>query len=181
MNVDQWKSPLLAEIDVAEVALSDRDGAAMLGFPDGYSGNHGLASLETGTNGVLVAVRRLDSFELTSVGVMKIDVEGHEAAVLSGAVKLLGRKAIREIIFEEHGPYPAHSHQILLDYGYQIFRVTGSTFHPFLLPPHMEVRGPFLPPEYPPNYIATLDASRAISRFRATGWRSLTGGPGAHC
>jgi hypothetical protein len=37
-----------------------------------------------------VATHRLDDYELQNVGFVKIDVEGHELAVLQGATSLLG-------------------------------------------------------------------------------------------
>jgi FkbM family methyltransferase len=173
-NVSEWSSLRIAPIEVETIALSDRDGEAILGFPDGYADNEGIASLELSKDGIPVSVRRLESFDFGDVGIMKIDVEGHEAAVLCGATGLLQRKAIRDILFEEHGVYPARSHQILLDHGYSIFRVTGSRFGPLLLPPQAEARQPFLPPEYPPNYLATIDPSRAKARFKVRGWQALS-------
>ena len=177
MNVNNWKSLPVAPIQVEATAISDRDGEGILGFPDGYVGNRGLASLEVNKKGVRVRVSRLDSLSIQSVGIMKLDVEGHEAAVLSGAAGLLARRSVRDILFEEHEGYPALSHKILLEHAYHIFRVTGSTFRPLLLPPGAPTRLPFLPPEYPPNYLATVDPDRASERFKAGGWYALSTGP----
>jgi len=172
-NVSEWKSLQIAPIEVEAIALSDRNGEAILGFPDGYTDNEGIASLELSKNGISVSVRRLDSLDTGDVGIMKMDGEGHEAVALSGATRLLKRKATRDILFEEHEVYPARSHQILLEHGYSIFRATGSRFGPLLLPPQAKSRQPFLPPVYPPNYLATIDPSRAQARFRARGWQAL--------
>ncbi len=176
-NVKQWASLPLAPIEIDTVALSDRDGEAILGFPGDYAKNEGLASLELKTDGVPVRVLRLDSLDIDGAGIVKIDVEGHEAAVISGATRLLKDHRIRDILFEEHEEYPARSHQILLDHEYSIFRVSGSMFGPLLLPPATQARAPFLPPVYPPNYLATVDPSRAQARFRARGWKALSSRP----
>lgn len=173
-NVTDWSSLQIAPIQIATTALSDRDGEGVLGFPDDYVGNQGTASLELNIDGVPVNVRQLDSMEVHDVGIMKVDVEGHEAAVFSGAARLVARKGIRDILFEEHDRFPARSHRILLDHGYSVFRVAGSMFGPLLLPPQAQPRRPFLPPEYPPNYLATVDPSRAYARFRVRGWHALS-------
>lgn len=80
------------------VALSDASGAAELRVPrrrKGYS-NQGatLAHDSLGDcayGAVSVPTRRLDEIEIGDVGLIKIDVEGHEAAVLRGAAGLIAR------------------------------------------------------------------------------------------
>jgi FkbM family methyltransferase len=172
-NVQNWSSLPVAAIQLEAVAVSDENGPGVLGYPDEYAHNQGVASLEVATDGVAVSKRRLDSFGITSVGVMKLDVEGHEASVLNGAESLLAGRRIRDILFEEHEAYPARSHQILLGHGYHIFRLTRSTFRPLLLPPEEQSRQAFLPP----NFLATLDPLRASSRFAAWGWSALSAKP----
>jgi len=170
-NVENWSHLPVAPIQVEAVAVSGTNGDGMLGFPDEYARNQGVATLEISTGGVPVSIRRLDSFDISSVGVMKVDVEGHETSVFSGAESLLAGKRIRDIMFEEHEAYPARSHQMLLDHGYHMFRVTRSTFRPLLLPPEAQSRQVFLPP----NFLATLDPIRASARFAAWGWSALSG------
>jgi FkbM family methyltransferase len=169
-NVDNWKSLQVAPIELTTIALSDRDGEGRLGFPTDYGGNWGVASLELEKGGIPVKLCRLDSVESRGAEVMKVDVEGHEAAVFSGAQNLLSRKVIRDILFEEHQPYPASSHKILLEHGYRIFRLTRSTWRPLLLPPDAPPCQAYLPS----NYLATTDPSRAESRFQASGWYALS-------
>lgn len=174
-NVHIWSSLPIAPIQIETTALSDRNGESVLGFPDDYLGNQGVASLELKKDGIPVRVCRLDSLEIDSAGIMKVDVEGHEAAVFSGAEKLLNRKLIRDILFEEHETYPALSHEILLKHGYHIFCVTRSTWRPLLLPPEARPRQTYLPA----NYLATIDPARARARFAARGWRALSNWPAA--
>ena len=172
-NADNWKALNAAPIEIHSVALSDHEGAGSLGFPAAYSENLGVASLEFGEGGVRVPLCRLDSLDLSSAGVMKVDVEGHEASVFAGAAKLLVKKQIRDIVFEEHDAYPARSHAVLLEHGYQVFRLTRSAWGPLLLPPQAPPRQA----HSPSNFLATADASRAEARFRARGWTALSSGP----
>lgn len=87
----------LRNVRVHETALSDHAGTAKLLVP----GDDGLARIassdatdtvssaaeaELGANTALgVVTRTLDSYNLTDVGFLKIDAEGHELAVLRGA------------------------------------------------------------------------------------------------
>jgi len=169
-NVDNWSSLDAAPIQIETIALSDHNGEGVLGFPDDYATNRGLASLELKNGGIPVCIRRLDSLEIDRPRIMKVDVEGHEAAVFGGAERLLARKLIRDILFEEHEPYPTKSQKILLEHGYHIFRLTGSAWRPMLLPPDSFSRDT----NRPPNYLATADPSRALARFASWGWRSLS-------
>ena len=60
---------------------------------------------------VRVPIRTLDSFNLTDVGLIKIDTEGYEMPVLKGAKKTIWENEPR-VIAEIHG-----------DYGGQILKV----------------------------------------------------------
>jgi FkbM family methyltransferase len=84
---------------VHRIALSDRSGETSLRIPL-KSGVpvHGLATVESAnsmpglqTTRVEVKRRRLDDLGLTDIGFIKIDVEGHELAVLKGAEQTLRR------------------------------------------------------------------------------------------
>jgi FkbM family methyltransferase len=92
-------------VSVFEVALSDRMGNAVLSIPppslESLRGDLNLrcaeaASIEKSFEGipcdrVRVPVAPLDSYGLEDVGFIKIDVEGHELAVLRGAERTLAR------------------------------------------------------------------------------------------
>lgn len=82
-------------VHVEAVALSDRDGEAELYVPAGH-GPDALATLsaahrKAGASPVTVALRTLDSYELTDVGFIKVDVEGHEREALAGAKNTIAR------------------------------------------------------------------------------------------
>lgn len=85
-----------ANVTVHPIALSNRAGLATLRLPSGYNE---LSTVEperafgvdgaTRTEQHRVATAPLDAFELERVGVLKVDVEGHELAVLQGARRLI--------------------------------------------------------------------------------------------
>jgi FkbM family methyltransferase len=171
-NVSDWSSLPIARIEIKHIALSDRNGEARLGFREDYAENSGIASLEIENGGIPVEVFRLDSLDIAHAGVVKVDVEGHETAVFRGARDLLARKAIRDIVFEEYEPYPARSHNVLLEHGYRIFRLTGTAWRPLLSPAEMETNRQA---NVPINYIASAEPSRVEKRFRHRGWQALSG------
>ncbi len=88
--------PAESNVSVEEVALSNWEYNTRLFSP---RKSFKLGSIETrnykvayGTPEVnVVRCRRLDSYPLLPVGFMKIDVEGHELAVLEGATNTIGR------------------------------------------------------------------------------------------
>ncbi len=86
-------------ITLHPVALSDRAGSVQMRFDPGNTGigtieqkndlsqNDSIKTIQTLT----VPTRPLDDFDFTGVGLIKIDVEGHEEAVLRGAAQTLAR------------------------------------------------------------------------------------------
>jgi FkbM family methyltransferase len=101
-------SVMPSNVTVHPVALSDRTSKSNLWIPSGGMGTEGRASLEPGNRAESawkqhsVATRRLDDFELGDVGFVKIDVEGHELAVLHGATDLLESQRPTVLIEIEH-------------------------------------------------------------------------------
>jgi FkbM family methyltransferase len=92
-TLEAWGSP---RVRVRHVGLSDADRELELAVP--RSGGRLLTGYATFENApadwprIPVAVRRLDDFGFTDVGFVKIDVEGHERAVLRGAAETLRRE-----------------------------------------------------------------------------------------
>jgi len=84
-------------IDVRQFAASDKDGKAQLGFNPSLALTSGSSLEANGPATMMVKTMRLDSligFLPSKVGAIKIDVEGHEAAVLRGAIRIIEMKPI---------------------------------------------------------------------------------------
>jgi FkbM family methyltransferase len=114
-NPDLYRRLLAAvpdNVTVHNAALSDRSGVATLRLPL----DSGLATIETANlldpaetgpiSTMEVETRTLDSFGLADVRLIKIDVEGHEAAVIRGASQTIAahRPVLLVEIEERHKP-----------------------------------------------------------------------------
>jgi FkbM family methyltransferase len=103
-------------VSVHEVALSDREGQTTLRVPSDrpWQSTVEASNPLVGRVGITeIAVKRatIDSFEITNVGFMKVDVEGHEREVLAGATKTIDRDRPNVLIEveERHRPGALHS------------------------------------------------------------------------
>lgn len=92
----ELRSLLPPNVVVIQAAASDVAGQVVLRIPDVGAKSAGLATIEAtntldGANEVTVTVTavRLSDMALGDVGFIKIDVEGHELAVLHGALDLI--------------------------------------------------------------------------------------------
>jgi FkbM family methyltransferase len=88
---------LSERIGVHRFALSDHDGEGIAVVPDGL--HSGVASVRSAGTGTPIALRAMDGLKLTPPSVIKLDVEGHEDAVLAGARNTL-TSARPFIVFE---------------------------------------------------------------------------------
>ena len=101
-------------VDIRPDAVSDQEGTAVLRIPTEEATGLGRATIEAGNplggfssfNAVTVRTVRLDDAVKQPVGLLKIDVEGHEMAVLRGATRILERDRPNLIIELEdrHAP-----------------------------------------------------------------------------
>ena len=167
------------DVQVRPAAVSNREGTAQLVIPrDAH--NDGLARLGTAEGDAEVCdveCVTLDSLLSDArVGVLKIDVEGHEAEVLQGARELLRRRQVRDVIFEEHGEYPTESARLLTNAGYTVRAVSRTFWGPRLEPPERSWAG-----WEGPSFLATLEPGRAAQRFASRGWRALGATKPAAC
>lgn len=177
-NVAAWAPFTAAEIVVRPEALSDENGTAPIHLPNHIVENRGIASLVSPADSghrvvrnLAVPTRRLDDRAGSEgrFGLIKVDVEGGELLVFRGATTLLASGRVRDVIFEEHEPYPAPSHAFLESHGYQAFRLDRRWLGPVLRPPSASVESEI----DTPNYLATRDPARAVRRMASWGWQSL--------
>lgn len=178
-TIGNWASPEygICNIELRAEAVSDTAGSAVLKVPRDFSQNIGIASLtdahfdkDIQTDDIEVPVISLDEAfaDLADkIGVMKIDIEGHELAAFHGAERLLSVGCIRDIIFEEHEILPTAVSRLLEDHGYTIFLLRKDTLGPHIIPTPCER------PHTLPNYLATLEPDRALLRFKKRGFASL--------
>jgi FkbM family methyltransferase len=175
-NVSSWHA-LYRHVEVHETALSERSGNGNLCVPRAFSENRGLsrvlplAASEAGETSFPIELRRLDDIweHDSAIALMKMDVEGHELAVLKGAQRLLGRKLIRNIVFEDFGGAESESMRLLKAAGYTIWQIACEVFGPRLMAPGAGPRAPWLPS----NYLASLTPESVQERIRHRGWSVL--------
>lgn len=119
-------------VTVHEAAVGAMAGRATLAV-DHRPGRDALASLGGTGAGVDVEVVRLDDLDLDAVGFVKIDVEGHEAAVLAGAARLLDRCHPTVLLEAEQrhlaGPID-DVFAVLLDRGWTGWFLRSGAWHP---------------------------------------------------
>ena len=180
-NVAAWRERSeLARIECRQLALSDNVGTAQLCTTARFSTNRGTASLvhdnlETPQQVHDVVTSTLDA-EIGSrfVGVMKMDVEGHELAVLRGASIAISQRRIRDIVYEDHAGYRSPLSSFLEGAGFTVFAIEHRLWSPRLRlaqPVRSSVSWGA------PNYLATMEPNRAVGRLKPWGWRALRGGP----
>jgi FkbM family methyltransferase len=125
----------LDKMEIVGVVLSDHAGQGELRYPTGgymsatiAESNSSVAESGRVIKTVVVPMKTLDSFDLTNVGFIKIDVEGHEEAVLHGGLKTLGREMPNLMIEieERHAPGSLDRVSTLLgDIGYLGYYLQG--------------------------------------------------------
>jgi FkbM family methyltransferase len=181
-NVRGWAARADApEVVLHRTALSNFHGTSELVMSTGFDWNQGTATLEKHAEGDVraerVDVRRLDDvLGNRHVGVMKIDVEGHERAVLEGAERALADRRIRDVVFEDFDDPPTAVARLLQDHGYEVFSLDHSLLRPVVGP---ATRRAARLSGADPSYLATADPRRAIERLSRRGWAVLGVGPAA--
>ena len=179
-NVQLWNGYINSNrIVIYEVALSNQAGTGFLYTTSEFEKNRGTASLkvvdasvEANSDKRSVKLARLEDIlaDDISVGVMKLDVEGHEMEVLEGASRLLAKRQIRDIIFEEVEGYSASVPLYLEQAGYSLFRLNQGLSGMRIQPISPQF------PQYqydPPSCLATLQPERALTRLRRRGYAVL--------
>jgi FkbM family methyltransferase len=174
-NIERWSGYSMAPITAVRKALSARPGTGMLRAAfdlGGYSLEENSPGTQTGSVAEVELIT-LDSYLPPGyrVAVMKIDVEGHEQAVLEGSARLLREHRVRDIVFEDFQRQPSAVTRLLRAEGYTVFSLLMRWRGPALLSAEA---APYVDrPGGPPNYLATIDPERARRRFAGAGWRCL--------
>ena len=131
------------------IALSDKEGFTPYYIRDPKDGGgNGISGFDIDIQKqiptIQVPTKLLDSYGLTNINFIKIDVEGHEEFVLKGAVKTLEENNYPKILFESwpdrcestHGVPAKQLRKSLFEYlqtlEYKIIQVNGGTDDMFL-------------------------------------------------
>ena len=179
-NVKRWEQDnKINNISIQNLAVSDKSGFLKLGVPEAFNQNRGISSIVTDSDEIAnkssvltVQACTLDEFLANkNVGVLKIDVEGHEIQVLKGAENLLKTGRIRDCVFEEHNSYPTAVTNYFESMGYQVFRIAKGFKKPILLNPTSQ---DLISHWQPQNFLATINPQRVISLFEKSPWQSLS-------
>jgi len=171
-NVRGWAgTPSLARIELHEEALSDQAGTGRLVEGPAFARNRGTAHLAA-DGGAPVRLTTLDAqFPATDIGVIKLDLEGHEAAALRGAGRMLASARVRDIVYEAANPASDEVARLLAARGYTVLGIGKAFRGPLLSPQAGHPSGRWMPP----SLLATRDPGRAVARLRPRGWRCLRG------
>jgi len=179
-NVELWQNDArCGSFVLHETALGRETGKALLHTSDWFRTNRGTAwiaeTAEAAPNqqAIEVPIQTLDSLfaERENIGILKIDVQGYELAVLKGMTRLLQNRSVRDIVFEEEAPFPAPTHEYLKSFGYSVLGIQGHFTGVCLLPDAQPAFDPEFGPA--PNYLATRDVPRALALLKPPLWRSF--------
>lgn len=178
VNAGLWrKDGARCEIRLRRVALGSAKGAGILQVPESFTNNQGTAfigrsqAISSSSGEMSVEVASLaDEFEpQAEIGVVKLDVEGHELEILRGLRPLLEVRRVRDIVFEEHGEFPAPTHKYLKSFGYSIFGIARRWWGLVCKPEEAPSRSPAASP----NYLATREPQSVRQRLESGAWRSF--------
>lgn len=125
------------QLRVHQVALSDADGSLELHIPDGHLGGASLDRVAGPGTTIDVPVRHagsfLDDLGLRAIRVLKVDIEGHEAAFLRGGRDFLRRcppdvilLESNDALYDDGEPVPFWEREPvreLSDLGYDLVRI----------------------------------------------------------
>ncbi len=117
------RTTLPGNAEVIQAAASDHSGSGELWTAGDGDGAEGLSSMhrrDIHGGRITVPLIRVDDLALTGVTFMKIDVEGHELAVLRGAQATIARDRPRLVVEVETRIQPIEPIiGLLADWGYQ--------------------------------------------------------------
>lgn len=182
-NINGWtaqRPDMRGRVRAMQTAVSDSPGRAALHIPQSFAGNQGIASLvkgsaAPGSTTVEVQCTTIDeivSRDVSRVGLLKIDVEGHEIAAFRGGEESLAQRKIRDIIFEDHEGLDSEVCRVLSGFGYKLYFLGKLPWGPWLCRERDAVRAAAYSFDSP-NFLATLEPGRAESRMAPLGYRCI--------
>jgi FkbM family methyltransferase len=155
-------------VDLHQAAVTDSEGHGFLDQTSGFDANAGVSTLADA--GIPVRLTTVDAVAPPgAVGLLKVDVEGHELEALHGALATLS--ATTNILFEEHEPFPTAVTTLLSSLGFELYGLSETLAGPQLIrPDHVDrnARGDA------PTFLATRDIAPAV-KIQPDGWRCLEG------
>jgi FkbM family methyltransferase len=180
-HLDCWKREPIAEIIGFQEAISSSAGTLNLvttpEFTTNQGGSHILRDGEPNAGESMTAVSSRELVDALPpdcrVGVLKIDVEGHELDVLLGAAEMLRSGAVRDIVFEDAAGDLPRIEELLTPSGFSLMEIQWSLLGPCVRPVRMPVGQVTASDTELPNYIATREPGRATRLLAARGWRCL--------
>jgi FkbM family methyltransferase len=130
-------SNLLDHIQLHRFALSDHDGEADFIIDEGNLGGSRIASDNDSLTAIQVPLRNgsdfLDSLGVSSIDLMKVDVEGHEAQIFRSIETWIAKQRIRAIVFETRGHGEDDTAmQLVGQHGYQLFGISKGLRSPII-------------------------------------------------
>ena len=169
-NLDRLENNIKAngftQISVVPIALSNTSGRLRMVVPDGQPGMARLRPEGYLSNAIHVETMRFDDWirpqNLSSISVVKLDVEGHELSVLRGMRNTLGEGRIGAFVVELHGIFdPEHEMvRLFTDNGYRILRICKGRRATKFVDPLVPLRG-----QPTCDYVAVLKNSLAEKRL----------------
>lgn len=130
---------LTSKVQPWNFALGDKEGTIDYYVRSEDGGGNGVKSVKPSDSGcqtIKVQMRTLDSFGLTNIGFIKLDVEGFETEVLKGGLETLKNNGYPTILFESWGDWRsaegidvkqlrAELFDFIKSLGYKIITVAG--------------------------------------------------------
>ena len=164
-----------ADITIRNAALGPEPGEATLVLPSYMDANDGVAYIGESRNSsrsMTVAVETVDDIVGDArIAVMKLDVEGAELGVLSGARRALGDGRITHIVFEDHVGADSPVARVLVASGYRLFSLGWSVRGLHLgEDPHERLATAY----EAQSFVASLDPQQVLESCRAMGWMTLS-------
>ncbi len=164
-----------ADITIRNAALGPEPGHAELILPSHMDANDGVAYIgESAGPGqsMTVAVETVDDIVGDArIAVMKLDVEGAELGVLSGARRALGDGRITHIVFEDHVGADSPVARVLVANGYRLFSLGWSVRGLHLgADPHERLATAY----EAQSFVASLEPQQVLDACRAPGWITLS-------